>query len=100
MGDTGSLGLGAALAGLALILKLEIVMLWVGMVFIVDIFSTIIQVLYFKKTKGKRLFKMSPIHHHFELSGWSERKIVLVFWSWGLFFAFSGWLVYFNMGVK
>lgn len=100
MGDTGSLGLGAALAALALFLKLEIIMLWVGMVFIVDIFSTIIQVLYFKKTKGKRLFKMSPIHHHFELSGWSEWKIVLVFWAWGLFFAGSGWLVYINMGVR
>ena len=90
MGDTGSLGLGAALAAMALLLKIETLMLWVGMVFIVDIFSTIIQVLYFKATKGKRLFKMSPIHHHFELCGWSEWKIVFVFWAWGLFFALTG----------
>ncbi len=93
MGDTGSLGLGAALAAMALLLKIETLMLWVGMVFIVDIFSTIIQVLYFKATKGKRLFKMSPIHHHFELCGWSEWKIVFVFWAFGLFFALTGaWL--------
>jgi phospho-N-acetylmuramoyl-pentapeptide-transferase len=100
MGDTGSLGLGAALAVLAFYLKIEVLMLWIGMVFIVDIFSTILQVLYFKKTGGKRLFKMSPIHHHFELSGWSEWKIVLVFWTWGLFFAISGWFVYLKMGVS
>lgn len=100
MGDTGSLGLGAALAVLAFYLKIEILMLWIGMVFIVDIFSTIAQVLYFKKTGGKRLFKMSPIHHHFELSGWSEWKIVVIFWGWGLFFAVSGWLIYLTMGVS
>jgi len=100
MGDTGSLGLGAALAVLAFYLKIEVLMLWIGMVFIVDIFSTILQVLYFKKTGGKRLFKMSPIHHHFELSGWSEWKIVLVFWAWGLFFAISGWFIYLKMGVS
>lgn len=99
MGDTGSLGLGAALAVLAFYLKIEVLMLWIGLVFIVDIFSTILQVLYFKKTGGKRLFKMSPIHHHFELSGWSEWKIVLVFWAWGLFFAISAWFVYLEMGV-
>ncbi|MCE5195824.1 MAG: phospho-N-acetylmuramoyl-pentapeptide-transferase [Negativicutes bacterium] len=93
MGDTGSLGLGAALAAMALLLKVEALMLWVGMVFIIDIFSTIIQVLYFKATKGKRLFKMSPIHHHFELCGWSEWKIVFVFWACGLFFTLTGaWL--------
>ena len=100
MGDTGSLGLGAALAVLAFFLKIEVLMLWIGLVFIVDIFSTILQVLYFKKTGGKRLFKMSPIHHHFELSGWSEWKIVLVFWAWGLFFAISAWFVYLEMGVS
>ncbi|NLN83513.1 MAG: phospho-N-acetylmuramoyl-pentapeptide-transferase [Firmicutes bacterium] len=94
MGDTGSLGLGFALAAIALLLKTEVLAVWVGLVFVVDIFSSVIQVIYFKRTGGKRLFKMSPIHHHFEELGWSEWKIDFVFWAWGLFFTLSGLFFY------
>jgi phospho-N-acetylmuramoyl-pentapeptide-transferase len=76
MGDTGSLALGGALAITAIFTKMEIVLAIVGFVYVAEALSDIIQVLYFKKTGGKRIFKMAPIHHHFELSGWSERKVV------------------------
>lgn len=80
MGDTGSLALGGALAGLAVLTKSELVLLIIGGVYVVEAFSDIIQVIYFKRT-GKRFFRMAPLHHHFELSGWSEWKVVLVFWT-------------------
>lgn len=80
MGDTGSLALGGALAMISVLLKQEVMLLFIGIVFVVETLSVIIQVISFKLT-GKRVFKMSPIHHHFELSGWSEWKIVIVFWS-------------------
>lgn len=82
MGDTGSLALGGALAMLSIILKLELLLLLVGIIFVVETASVILQVISFK-TRGKRIFKMSPIHHHFELSGWSEQKVVYVFWTVG-----------------
>lgn len=82
MGDTGSLALGGALAMLSIILKQELVLLFVGIIFVVETLSVILQVISFK-TRGKRIFKMSPIHHHFELSGWSEIKVVYVFWTIG-----------------
>ena len=78
MGDTGSLALGGLLATLAVIGKFELWVLFIGFVFFCETMSVIIQVTSFKLT-GKRVFKMSPIHHHFELSGWSENKIVIVF---------------------
>lgn len=80
MGDTGSLALGGALAMLSVLIKQELLLLVIGMVFVVETLSVIIQVASFKLT-GKRVFKMSPIHHHFELSGWSEWKVVVVFWG-------------------
>ncbi len=80
MGDTGSLALGGALAMVSVLIKQEILLLIIGIVFVVETLSVIIQVISFKTT-GKRVFKMSPIHHHFELSGWSEWKVVLVFWG-------------------
>lgn len=80
MGDTGSLALGGALAMISILIKQEILLLLVGIVYVVETLSVIIQVISFKLT-GKRVFKMSPIHHHFELSGWSEWKIVIVFWG-------------------
>jgi phospho-N-acetylmuramoyl-pentapeptide-transferase len=80
MGDTGSLALGGALAMISILIKQEILLLLVGIVYVVETASVIIQVISFKLT-GKRVFKMSPIHHHFELSGWSEWKIVIVFWG-------------------
>ncbi len=85
MGDTGSLALGGALGTIAILSKNEFWLLFVGIIFIIETLSVIIQVTSFKTT-GKRIFKMSPIHHHFELSGWSERKIVYVFWSITLVF--------------
>lgn len=80
MGDTGSLALGGVLAMLSILVKQELLLLIIGIVYVVETLSVMIQVTSFKLT-GKRIFKMSPIHHHFELSGWSERKIVIVFWG-------------------
>jgi len=82
MGDTGSLALGGALAMVSILVKHELLLLLVGIIFVVETLSVILQVISFKTT-GKRIFKMSPIHHHFELSGWNERKIVTVFWAIG-----------------
>ena len=79
MGDTGSLFLGGAVCGLAFALNMPLILILVGLVYIVETLSVILQVGYFKLTHGKRLFKMSPIHHHFEMCGWKEVKIVLVF---------------------
>ncbi len=79
MGDTGSLFLGGVVCALAFGIDMPILMIPVGIIYIIEMFSDILQVLYFKSTHGKRLFKMAPIHHHFEMCGWSEVKIVLVF---------------------
>lgn len=83
MGDTGSLALGGALAMVSILLKQELLLLLIGLVFVIETASVILQVGSFKLRK-KRIFKMSPIHHHFELSGWSEWKVVTVFWGAGL----------------
>jgi phospho-N-acetylmuramoyl-pentapeptide-transferase len=79
MGDTGSLALGGAVVSLAVVTKLSIFLAIIGAVYVAEALSVIIQVLYFKATKGKRFFKMSPLHHHFELSGWPESKVVSIF---------------------
>ncbi|MFI3214263.1 MAG: phospho-N-acetylmuramoyl-pentapeptide-transferase [Eubacteriales bacterium] len=79
MGDTGSLALGGFVAGTAYMLQMPIFILIVGFIYFVEVVSVIIQVGYFKLTKGKRFFKMAPIHHHFELCGWSETRVVAVF---------------------
>lgn len=79
MGDTGSLFIGGYLCAIAYGLNMPILLIPIGLIYIVEMFSVILQVTYFKATKGKRLFKMSPIHHHFEMCGWSENKIVIVF---------------------
>lgn len=79
MGDTGSLFLGAAVCGLAFALDMPLVLLLVGLVYIVETVSVILQVGYFKLTHGKRIFRMTPIHHHFEMGGWSEIRIFTVF---------------------
>lgn len=86
MGDTGSLALGGALAMISVLVKQELLLLLIGLVFVIETLSVILQVGSFKLRK-KRIFKMSPIHHHFELSGWSEWKVVIVFWSTGLIVA-------------
>ena len=79
MGDTGSLFLGGVVCAMAFALDMPLILLFVGLVYIVETLSVILQVGYFKLTHGKRLFKMSPIHHHYEMSGWKEEKIVFVF---------------------
>ena len=79
MGDTGSLALGAFVASAAFMLKDPFIIVVVGFVYLAEVVSVILQVAYFKKTHGKRLFRMSPIHHHFELGGWSETRVVTVF---------------------
>ena len=79
MGDTGSLALGGFVAGTAYMLQMPLFIILVGLVYVVEVLSVMIQVTYFKATHGKRFFKMAPIHHHFELCGWSETRIVAVF---------------------
>ncbi|ADD68966.1 phospho-N-acetylmuramoyl-pentapeptide-transferase [Denitrovibrio acetiphilus DSM 12809] len=80
MGDVGSLSIGGALATVAVIAKHEIVLAIVGGIFVIETLSVILQVGFFKMTGGRRLFRMAPIHHHFELAGWSETKITIRFW--------------------
>ena len=83
MGDTGSLALGGVLAASAMVLKQEVALIIIGGVFVAEIVSVVIQIGYFKLTHGKRFFKMAPIHHHFELSGYSEERVVKMFWVAG-----------------
>jgi phospho-N-acetylmuramoyl-pentapeptide-transferase len=89
MGDTGSLALGGAIAAIAILTKLEIILILIGGVFVIETLSVILQVASFKST-GKRIFKMSPLHHHYELVGWSEWRVVVTFWTVGLLFAVLG----------
>jgi phospho-N-acetylmuramoyl-pentapeptide-transferase len=89
MGDTGSLALGGAIATIAILTKLEILLVIIGGVFVLETLSVIIQVISFKTT-GKRVFKMSPLHHHYELVGWSEWRVVVTFWAVGLIFSVIG----------
>ncbi|WP_249869869.1 phospho-N-acetylmuramoyl-pentapeptide-transferase [Oceanobacillus saliphilus] len=96
MGDTGSLALGGAIAALAIILKMEILLVIIGGIFVIETLSVIIQVISFKTT-GKRVFKMSPLHHHYELVGWSEWRVVTTFWLVGLLFAALG--IYIEVGL-
>lgn len=79
MGDTGSLALGGFVAGTAYMLQMPIFIVIVGAIYLIEVLSVMLQVSYFKITKGKRIFKMAPIHHHFELCGWSETRVVAVF---------------------
>ncbi|SFS85043.1 phospho-N-acetylmuramoyl-pentapeptide-transferase [Paenibacillus sp. BC26] len=92
MGDTGSLGIGGGMAAVAILTKTEILLVIIGGVFVLEMLSVILQVGSFK-LRGKRIFKMSPIHHHFELSGWSEWKVVTSFWFVGIVFAAIGLLL-------
>ncbi len=95
MGDTGSLALGGALAVMAILLKTEFLLVIVGGVFVVEAASVIIQISWFKYTRkkhgeGRRVFRMAPIHHHFEKLGWAESKVVIRFWILGILFAMIG----------
>ena len=80
MGDTGSLALGGAVAGIAIVLKMPLYLAIVALIPIIEVLSVVIQVTYFKLTNGKRIFKMAPFHHHLELSGLKETKVVFLFW--------------------
>lgn len=79
MGDTGSLALGGFVASTAYVMNMPIFLLIIAFIYMIEVLSVIIQVTYFKITGGKRIFKMAPIHHHFELCGWSETRVVTVF---------------------
>ena len=92
MGDTGSLALGGAVAAVGILTHTEILLAVIGFVFVCEALSVIIQVISFKTT-GKRVFRMSPIHHHFELGGWKETKVVFVFWMVGLVASIVGLLM-------
>ncbi|MNS55525.1 Phospho-N-acetylmuramoyl-pentapeptide-transferase [compost metagenome] len=96
MGDSGSLGIGGAISAIAIVTKSELLFLIIGGIFVIEILSVVLQVASFK-TRGKRIFKMSPIHHHFELSGWSEWRVVITFWVVGLVLAGIG--LYINKGL-
>jgi phospho-N-acetylmuramoyl-pentapeptide-transferase len=87
MGDVGALSLGATLAMMAILIKQEFLLFTVAGVFIIEELSVVLQVSYFRLSKGKRIFKMAPIHHHFELLGWPEEKVVVRFWILGIIFA-------------
>jgi phospho-N-acetylmuramoyl-pentapeptide-transferase len=94
MGDTGSLALGGALAGMAVLTKSELILVFIGGVFIVEACSVVIQVFFFQTT-GKRVFLMSPLHHHFELSGWHEWRVVKAVWLAALVFTLVGLVAYY-----
>ena len=87
MGDAGALSLGASIGVIAILIKQEFLLFMVAGVFILEALSVLLQVSYFRFTGGKRIFKMAPLHHHFELLGWSEEKIVVRFWIMGIIFA-------------
>ena len=91
MGDTGSLFLGGVICGLAFALEMPLILILVGFVYICETLSVILQVTYFKLTHGKRIFKMAPIHHHFEMCGWKETKVVLTFASVSVVMCILAW---------
>jgi phospho-N-acetylmuramoyl-pentapeptide-transferase len=93
MGDTGSLGLGGAVAAMAVMTQTEVLLIIIGGIFVVEALSVLIQVFWFQ-TRGKRVFLMAPIHHHFELMAWSETKIILRFWIVAAVFAAIGFTLY------
>ncbi|MCA0403629.1 MAG: phospho-N-acetylmuramoyl-pentapeptide-transferase [Proteobacteria bacterium] len=90
MGDVGSLALGAALGTVAIVVKQELVLLIMGGLFVIETISVILQVGYFKYSGGRRLFRMAPLHHHFELKGWSEPKVIVRFWIMTVVFVLCG----------
>lgn len=92
MGDTGSLFLGGAVCGMAFALDMPLILVLIGIIYIVEALSVIMQVLYFKATHGKRIFRMTPIHHHFEMGGWSEVKIFAVFVGITVLMCMLAWL--------
>ncbi|GAB6100369.1 phospho-N-acetylmuramoyl-pentapeptide-transferase [Halanaerocella petrolearia] len=98
MGDTGSLALGGALASIAIFTKTELFLFIIGGVYVIEAISVMLQVGYFKLTNGSRIFRMSPIHHHFELKGWEESKVVIRFWIFAIILSLIGLLGLFKLG--
>ncbi len=94
MGDTGSFGLGGLIAAVAIVLKQEILLFIIGGLFVLETLSVIIQVIWFKIFK-KRVFKMAPLHHHFELLGWAEIKVIIRFWIICTLFSGLGFFIYY-----
>ena len=92
MGDTGSLFLGGAVCGLTFALDVPLILIFVGIIYIIETLSDIIQVVYYKATHGKRLFRMAPLHHHFEMTGWPEVRIVLTFAGITVLFCLLAWV--------
>ncbi len=99
MGDTGSLGLGAAIAALAAITKTELLLVLIGAIYVAETLSVVLQVASFKLT-GKRIFRMAPLHHHFEMKGWSETKVMVRFWIITGIMAGLGFAIYFVQSVR
>jgi phospho-N-acetylmuramoyl-pentapeptide-transferase len=99
MGDTGSLGLGAAIAALAVITKTELLLVLIGGIYVAEVLSVILQVASFKLT-GKRIFRMAPLHHHFEMKGWSETKVMVRFWIVTGIMAGLGFAIFFVQSVR
>ncbi len=95
MGDTGSFALGGAIAALAVMTKTEALLVFIGGVFVLEAISVLVQVIVFKRTR-RRVFLMAPVHHHFEMAGWSETKIIVRFWLVGMMFAGIGFTLFFR----
>ena len=92
MGDTGALALGGFISSSALIMRMPLFIPIVGFIYMIEVISVMIQVGYFKKTHGKRFFRMAPIHHHFEKGGWSETRVVAVFTIVTVILSLAAWL--------
>jgi phospho-N-acetylmuramoyl-pentapeptide-transferase len=95
MGDTGSMALGGAIAGLAVMTQTEVLLIFIGGIYLIEALSVMIQVASFKRT-GKRVFLMAPIHHHFEMKAWSETKIMVRFWIVGAIFCTTGFVLFYR----
>ena len=93
MGDTGSLALGGGVAAAAIVMKLELLLLIIGLLYVIEALSVVMQVGYFKMTHGKRIFKMAPIHHHFEMCGMKETQVVKMFWAFTALCSIVGLIV-------
>ncbi|MBV9233775.1 MAG: phospho-N-acetylmuramoyl-pentapeptide-transferase, partial [Candidatus Eremiobacteraeota bacterium] len=93
MGDTGSLALGALFAGVAILTGEMLLLLLIGGVFVIEALSVMLQVAYFKATHGKRIFAMSPLHHHFEVRGWPETRVTQRFWLASALCSLLGWVI-------
>ena len=93
MGDTGSLALGGGLAAAAIVMKLELLLPVVGLLYVIEALSVVLQVGYFKMSGGKRIFKMAPIHHHFEKCGYTEVQVVTAFWIFTVICCIIGFII-------